>query len=1039
MFHMDADIGVEVCNLSYMKGHVAHAGFPEISYGPMADKLVQAGYKVARVEQTETPDQLKARKAKAPKHLKKTIGSVVNREVCSIVSLGTRTFCALDDAKVLAQLDSINATSSGGPLLTISEVLVEETATDDGDGDGDGDGDENDDQVRPVCEYGITLVDAVRGTVTVGQFADDVLRSRMNTLLARLAPSEILLPDTASPVLKGLIQTFTRSAHCRMETVHSQEPSPQSTALDPHHRRQLERPTAMVQPWNVDEFLTELHRKAYYPRGSKKQSGDDNQSIRRWPAVLQALVQGEASLALASFGAALYYLQRHLVDHEILSMGVVKAYIPEASTNLATTANQQHYLGDTAHGDAMEEDPTSTSAAATDPAGASAGLASISPPVMAEDQISYLSLDGTTLHNLEILTNAVDHKVAGSLWSKINYCKSPHGARFLRAWLLRPLFRKADIDRRANAVQELTAGAGAVALGEARQQVLGQVGDLDRLLSRIHSMSGNTGTESEDGGGSYHPSDRAVLYENATYTKRKVNDFSKLLSGLRKACQIPELFADLQLDPNGLLFKLVRLQSPEGGCFPDMAENLDWYFENFDCSKAAKGLFEPCRGVDEAFDQACDTIDRIQADLEDFKQELCQELSPRHVALRAWTYINTKPESKDKYLIELPASVQVPDDFLVKGKRGSGAKQINKYRTPEVARLVQELEHAFEVQQERRAKGMQLIFAKFDSQRSLWRAAAQATGMLDALNSLAKVASKPGFCRPTILDCPLDQPPVIDIVQGRHPCVEGSSIHTTEFIPNDLRLGGNPEESSTEDKARLLLLSGPNMGGKSTLLRQTCLITILAQMGCYVPAESCSLTPVDCIYTRLGASDRILLGQSTFFVELAETAAALRGATRRSLVIMDELGRGTSTFDGTAIAGATVKHLIERSQCLSLFATHYHSLLDEWQNEPMVRLGHMQCMVEEEDSAQENSDHSITFLYTLGPGTCPKSFGINVARLASLPAEVLANAKRVSEEFEEEMADAHSNNSTAQKEQIVAAIQSGDWDEVERLWNEVKK
>lgn len=152
----------------------------------------------------------------------------------------------------------------------------------------------------------------------------------------------------------------------------------------------------------------------------------------------------------------------------------------------------------------------------------------------------------------------------------------------------------------------------------------------------------------------------------------------------------------------------------------------------------------------------------------------------------------------------------------------------------------------------------------------------------------------------------------------------------------------------------------------------------------------------------------------------------------------DELGRGTSTFDGTAIAGATVKHLIERSQCLSLFATHYHSLLDEWKNEPMVRLGHMQCVVEDNDTQQSN-DHSITFLYTLGPGTCPKSFGINVARLASLPTEVLENAKRVSEEFEEEMADAHSNAGGNNRDRILASIHSGDWEELQRLWNQLKR
>jgi len=377
---------------------------------------------------------------------------------------------------------------------------------------------------------------------------------------------------------------------------------------------------------------------------------------------------------------------------------------------------------------------------------------------------------------------------------------------------------------------------------------------------------------------------------------------------------------------------------------------------------------------------------------------------------------------------------------------------VNKYRTPFVEDRIIELEQAIAVQKEGKAKGMQLVFAKFDSMRHLWAAAAQATAMLDALGSLAQTATKPGFTRPTIAECPSDSMPNIRVMQGRHPCVDVTHSGG-EFIPNDLSLG---EQGDGKDASRVLLLSGPNMGGKSTLLRQTCLISILAQIGCYVPANECVITPVDRIYTRLGACDRILLGQSTFFVELAETAAALRGATRRSLVIMDELGRGTSTFDGTAIASATVKHLVERNKCLALFATHYHSLLNDWKDEQDVRLGHMECVVESndepDDSTDENTDetskdngHNITFLYTLGEGACPKSFGINVARLAALPAEVLSKAKTVSSNFENEM-NGHENtgvrvtasNASSYAEKIRTVLESGDVLQVEKLWKELQ-
>jgi len=175
LYHMDADVGVNVLDFSYMKGHVAHAGFPEVSYGVMSERLVKAGYKVARVEQTETPDMLKERKKK--KRAGAPTPTVVNREVCSVLTRGTRTFCYLDDASALSTMET---NSSVGPLLAIREVLLPQSNDVPEDGD-----------VQPACEYGVTIVDAVRATVTIGQFADDVLRSRMNTLLAAFEPSEV--------------------------------------------------------------------------------------------------------------------------------------------------------------------------------------------------------------------------------------------------------------------------------------------------------------------------------------------------------------------------------------------------------------------------------------------------------------------------------------------------------------------------------------------------------------------------------------------------------------------------------------------------------------------------------------------------------------------------------------------------------------------------------------------------------------------------------------------------------------------------------
>ena len=429
----------------------------------------------------------------------------------------------------------------------------------------------------------------------------------------------------------------------RVETIQEEQSFPKSTAIDANIRRKMERKSGTVKPWDTNETLDEIHRRGYFPRGSRQQ---DTKSISRWPKVLQAVVQGNASHALSSLGAALFYLQRNLIDHEILSMGNVQAYVPPASSRPAPDQNEQLSL--------LDAVPPMTPMA---PAEKHVEFDSRSDSA-AEREVNHMALDGTTLRNLEVLTNSRTHTHAGSLWSKINYTKTPHGSRLLRAWLLRPLFRKADIERRADAVEELVSGAAAVAVDEARG-VLAKCGDIERLLSRIHSMGADPTSDK------VHPNERAILYENVAITKRKVGDFSKVLSGLRQASQIPGIFEGIDIH-SGLLKKIVQ-PIDQGGCFPELTQELDWFFDNFDCELAAKGLFEPSRGVDESYDDACDALVQIRGELDEYKDEICSQLG--HAARSAWKYVNIKEESKDKYLIELPASVRVPEDFIVKGKR----------------------------------------------------------------------------------------------------------------------------------------------------------------------------------------------------------------------------------------------------------------------------------------------------------------------------------------------------------------------------------
>jgi DNA mismatch repair protein MutS len=263
------------------------------------------------------------------------------------------------------------------------------------------------------------------------------------------------------------------------------------------------------------------------------------------------------------------------------------------------------------------------------------------------------------------------------------------------------------------------------------------------------------------------------------------------------------------------------------------------------------------------------------------------------------------------------------------------------------------------------------------------RAAADAVAELDALQSLAEVARRDGWVRPE-----LDDSEALEIRAGRHPVVERMLSHRGgAFVPNDSVLD--------PDRTRILLLTGPNMSGKSTYLRQVALLVLLAQMGSFVPAERARIGVVDRIFTRVGASDRLAQGESTFLVEMRETAEILAQASRASLVILDEIGRGTSTFDGLSIAWAVAEYLHDTPglRPRTLFATHYHELADLARTRAGVENAHFEV---------RSFQGEVVFLRRLVPGEVSRSYGIEVARLAGLPASVIARAREVLSELEAE-------------------------------------
>ena len=307
----------------------------------------------------------------------------------------------------------------------------------------------------------------------------------------------------------------------------------------------------------------------------------------------------------------------------------------------------------------------------------------------------------------------------------------------------------------------------------------------------------------------------------------------------------------------------------------------------------------------------------------------------------------------------------MPEDY----QRRQTLTGAERYVTPALKEFEEKVLHATERIEARERELFEALRARVGGAIGRLQAIAGRLAQLDALASLAEVAAREGYVRPTV-----DEGTDLEIVRGRHPVVE-RMMPREQFIPNDVTL--------TPD-ARMIILTGPNMAGKSTILRQIGLLVLMAQMGSYVPAASARVGIADRVFTRVGASDNLVRGQSTFMVEMSETSAILHTATARSLVLLDEIGRGTATWDGLSIAWAVSEHLHEQVGCKTVFATHYHEL---------TQLADEFASVRNYNVAVQEVEDRILFLHRLKPGGADRSYGIEVGRLAGLPAPVIARAR----------------------------------------------
>jgi DNA mismatch repair protein MutS len=539
------------------------------------------------------------------------------------------------------------------------------------------------------------------------------------------------------------------------------------------------------------------------------------------------------------------------------------------------------------------------------------------------ENMDYVLIDAASQRNLDLVDSRSGKQ--HTLLGVLDRTATPMGARLLRDWILHPLRDLAALNHR----QEIIAAflAEPFLLSKCRESLKG-IRDIERTTSRLSQNSGNA-------------RDLQSLAVSLSHIPALKEDFSSLFQSTinNQQSAISSSLHDFS-DLTTLLSNALADEPPsnlrEGGIIRD-----GWSAELDELRNASRG--------------GKDWIARLQED------------ERKRTGIDS---LKIKFNNVFGYFIEITTShlAKVPDDYT----RKQTMSNAERYITP----ALKEMENKVLGAEERSKKLEAELFTELRRQVITHLARLQETAAavaeIDVLCALADVARFHRHCRPV-----LNHGNGFFITNGRHPVLE-QTLTDTKFVPNDTELD--------PDAARLQILTGPNMAGKSTYIRQTALIAVMAQIGAYVPADAATIGLVDRIFCRVGASDDLSRGQSTFMVEMSETALILNHATDRSLVILDEIGRGTATFDGLSIAWAVAEHLHDQIGCRTLFATHYHELTD---------LANTKQAVANYNVAVREWNEEIIFLHKILPGAADKSYGIQVARLAGLPKPVLERAKSI--------------------------------------------
>ncbi len=552
-----------------------------------------------------------------------------------------------------------------------------------------------------------------------------------------------------------------------------------------------------------------------------------------------------------------------------------------------------------------------------------------------------LLIDETTRRSLELTRTQRENKREGSLISILDETATPMGARLLMDWLSNPLTDRQAIERRLDAVEELKENS---KLSRDLREQLKDAYDLQRLSARVATLR-------------VSPRDLGSLGRTLALLPKLKAKMAERSSDLLKTLEARlDLCSEVRADIESSLADELPITTSDGGMIrAGYNSQLD---ELRDLARGGK-----------------EWIAKYQAE---------------EIERTGITSLKVGFNKVFGYYLEVTAVHfnKVPDDYI----RKQTLKNQERYITPELKEYEEKVLRAEDQSKALEAELFQALRERVAGECKRLQQTAEIIAEIDVLANLATVALNHRYCRPVISD-----DPCLNIIDGRHPVLDKLQP-SGEFVPNDIILGTSSAEDSEASSELIAMITGPNMAGKSTYIRQAALLTILAQMGSFIPASSATIGIADRVFARVGASDELGKGQSTFMVEMTETARILNTATNRSLVILDEIGRGTSTYDGISLAWAITEYLHDHTKCRTLFATHYHELTQL--PKTLKNVCNWNVSVHEQDG-------DVIFLHKIVPGSADQSYGIHVARLAGVPREVISRAGVILETLETDHQDDH--------------------------------